>query len=215
MKQCAIIGMGRFGIFLAKALQEYGIQVTAFDIKQEIIDSISEDITNAISLDSTNKQALLDAGLNMFETVIITIGGNTIASILTTLLLKEIGIKNVIARANSYHHQIILEKVGADKVVFPEKEMGYRLAKTLAIPSLLNYMEFTDGYSIAEIEATPNMYEKTLQELNLREKHDVNVLAIKHENKVNPVPKGKNVIKKGDILVISAKDEIIEKIRKF
>ncbi len=215
MKQCAIIGMGRFGQYLAKALQECGIQVTAFDIKQELVDSISEEVTNAISLDSTNKQSLLDAGINMFETVIIAIGGNTIASILTTLLLKEIGVKNVIARANSHHHQIILEKVGADKVVFPEKEMGFKLAKTLAIPNLLNYMDFVDGYSIAEIEATPNMYEKTLKELNLREKHDVNVLAIKHENKVDPVPKGDNKIKKGDILIISAKDEIIEKIRKF
>ncbi len=215
MKQCAIIGLGRFGQYLAKALQEYGIQVTAFDVKQELVDSISDEVTNAISLDSTNKQSLLDAGINMFETVIITIGGNTISSILTTLLLKEIGIKNVIARANSHHHQIILEKVGADKVVFPEKEMGFKLAKTLAIPNLLNYMDFTDGYSIAEIEATPNMYEKTLKELNLREKYDVNVLAIKHENKVDPVPKGNNKIKKGDILIISAKDEIIEKIRKF
>lgn len=212
-KQIAVIGLGRFGTAAAVELEEHGHPVLAIDHSEQIVDRIKNRVSYSLILDATNRDALNEAGMSNFETAIVAIGSNATASILCTLILKELGVKKVISKAVDHYHGVILYKVGADRVVWPEVDAGTRLARSLAIPNAIDYMGFGEGLSVVEISAPEWMFGKTLASLELRNKYGVNIIAIKQGQKMNPVPKGEDVVIKGDILVLAGKDGDLEKLQ--
>jgi trk system potassium uptake protein len=198
----AVIGLGRFGTSIISKLYEAGQEVMGIDINNELVDDIKSSVTHAVALDSTDEESLKSVGIRNFDYVIVAIGNDMQASILTVMLLKEIGVKQVIAKALNKRHGQLLEKVGADWVIHPERDMGERVAHQLLSPNVLNYIELSKEYNIEEIIIPPSMKKKSLRELDLRAKYNVNAIAIlSHENLIiSPSPD--QIIQNGDKLVV-------------
>ncbi|MFH1538773.1 MAG: TrkA family potassium uptake protein [bacterium] len=213
MKKVAVIGLGRFGITVARELMKMGFDVLAIDQDEQMVNRVVDSVTHALILDSTNRDALLNAGLKTFQTAVVGIGENIEASILTTLLLKEMGVEKVIARAINNYHGIILEKIGADKIVYPEDEIGVKTARAIANPGLIDFMEFGSELSIADTTASENMVGKTLSELQLRNKFGINVIAVKRGEKINGAPGPDDTITEGDVLLVSGAPKNISQLK--
>lgn len=216
-KQFAVIGMGRFGQSVANTLYNQGYEVLAIDNSEKKIEEMAKKVTHTVQADATDEKALNSLGLRNFDVVIIAIGDDDInASIMTTLLVKEQEVQMVVAKANSENHGKILDKVGADRVVFPERDMGVRVAHNLECTNILDYIELTPEYSLAEIEVTENLADKSLKELDLRAKYGINVLAIKNsKDEVNVSPGADMKINEGDILIAVGKEDKIKKIEEI
>lgn len=227
-RQFAVIGLGRFGSSVARTLVNAGYEVLAIDENEERIKEISDLVTEAVKLDATDEKALRAVGIEDVDVAIVAIGTDMQASILITLLLKEIGVKEVVAKAINARHGRILQKIGADKVVFPEREMGERLAQTLITPSVLEQIELAPGHSIMEIVAPKAFVGKTVRDLDIRAKYGANIITIKKKvpqltkagetdfvETVNIVPKADDKIEKGDHLVVIGKDENLTKLKKL
>ena len=178
-KQYVVIGMGRFGTGVASALVNAGLEVLVIDANEEIIQKVSEFATHAVIADSTNEASLRELGLWNFDVVIVAIGHDVQASILTTLLLKEMGVKYIVAKADNALHGKVLKKVGADKVVFPERDMGQRIAHNLMSTNVIEYFEVAPDLGIIEIEVRGNLIGTSLLEANLREKYGITVIAVR------------------------------------
>ncbi len=211
-KQFAVIGLGRFGSSIAQTLCQMGHEVLAIDAEEEVVAAIAEEVTHAVQVDSTNEAALQSLALESFDAVIVSIGQNMQASILTTLILKEIGVKYIVAKARTDLHGKVLYKTGATKVVYPERDMGVRVAHNLLTTNLLDFIELSDEYSIVEMEAFAAMFGKSLQELNLRASFGITVMAIKRESGVNISPAAEEIINEGDILIMVGENESLDKI---
>lgn len=214
MKQYVVIGCGRFGSSVARTLYNMGHDVLAIDSSEEIIQYISEEVTHAIQADATDENVLKSLGIRNFDVAIITIGSNIQASIMTTLMAKELGVKYVVAKAHSEIHAKLLFKIGADRVVFPERDMGIRVAHNLVSGNILDYIELSPEYSIIEITAPSEWIGKTLLDLNVRSKYGINVMAIKHDSQINISPTATDCIKDGDILVVIGRNKDLEKLEK-
>ncbi len=211
-KQFAVIGLGRFGASVARTLYTMGYEVLAIDKDEEIIQSISDAVTHAVQADATDEVALRSIGLRNFDVAVVAIGADIQSSILITLLCKEMGIPYVVAKAQNDLHAKVLYKIGADRVVFPERDMGMRVAHNLVSSNVLDYIELSPDYSLVEITALPSWENKSLRELNMRVRFGINVMAIKHGNQVNVSPKGDDVIKKGDVLVVIGSADDINRL---
>lgn len=212
MKQYVVIGCGRFGSSVARTLYNMGHDVLAIDSSEEIIQHISEEVTHAIQADATDESVLKSLGIRNFDVAIITIGSDIQASIMTTLMVKELGIKYVVAKAHNEIHAKLLFKIGADRVVFPERDMGIRVAHNLVSSNILDYIELAPEYSIMEIAAPDEWIGKTLLDLNIRSKYRINVMAIKHDSEINMSPTAKGHIKEGDILIVIGHNKDLEKL---
>lgn len=212
MKSFAIIGIGRFGESVAKTLTELGNEVLVIDKRADRVQEVSEFVTHAVEADVMDESILKELGLRNFDVVIVSIGSDREASIMATLLAKEMGVKRIIAKAQAELHGKVLKKVGADKVVFPERDMGTRVAHNLTSTNILDYIELSPDFSILEIGALKNWEGKTLKELRLRNKYGVNIIAIKDGTNVNISPSSENVIKKDDIIVMIGDSKDIKKI---
>jgi trk system potassium uptake protein TrkA len=207
----AVIGLGRFGTSIISKLYEAGQEVMGIDINNELVDDIKSSVTHAVALDSTDEESLKSVGIRNFDYVIVAIGNDMQASILTVMLLKEIGVKQVIAKALNKRHGQLLEKVGADWVIHPERDMGERVAHQLLSPNVLNYIELSKEYSIEEIMIPSSMKKKSLRELDLRAKYNVNAIAILSNENLIISPSPDQVLKDGDKLVlIGHRDDINE-----
>ena len=202
MKQFIVLGLGRFGSAVATTLVELGHEVLGVDNDEERVDALKDKITQAVQADITEEKVLKELGVKNFDAAIVSIATDLEASILVTMMLKEMGLKYIIAKAQSALHGKVLEKIGVDKIVFPERDMGRRIARSLIIPNIKDYIELEPDYSVIEIEALPEFVDKSLSELDLRNKYGINVLAIKRENSFNISPQAKDVIKKGDFLIV-------------
>lgn len=211
-KQFVIIGLGRFGASIAKTLYAMGNDVLAIDKNEDLVQEIADSVTHAIQMDATDESALRTLGIRNFEVAVVTIGGNIQSSIMATLLVKELGVKYIIAKGNSDIHAKVLYKIGADKVILPEKDMGVRVAHNLASSNILDYIELYSNYSIMEIESPNDWYGKTMKELNLRSKYGINVIAIKREEKVNISPYADDKIEIGDIIVAIGSSEDLKRL---
>lgn len=211
-KTFAIIGMGRFGSSVAKTLYEMGYDVMAIDANEERIQEHIQHVTYAVQADTTDEQALKELGIRNFDVVVVAIGEDIQASILTTLVIKELGVKHIVVKAQNERHGKVLYKIGADRVVFPERDMGSRVAKNLVSPGILDFIELAEDYSVAEIVATDRMVGKNLIELNLRAKFGVNVMAIKSGPHINISPHAEDTIKEGDILVVIGLNTDLERL---
>ena len=214
MKQFVVIGLGRFGFSLAKTLYELGHDVLGIDNDEEIVQSVAESITHAVKADATDENALKALGVRNFDVAVVSIGNDIQSSILITLILKEMGIKYVVAKANSELHGRVLKKIGADRIVFPERDMGIRVAHNLTLSNILDYIELSPEYSIIEISALPAWYDKSLRQLNMRTKYGLNVIAIKRNGNIIISPNGDDMILRGDILAVVGHKDDIENIEK-
>ena len=209
--QYAVIGLGRFGISIAQKLFESGQEVLGVDVNEERVEDSHSFVTHAVIADSTDAEALKSIGIRNFDTVVVAIGNDIQASILTVLLLKELGVKRVIAKALNKLHGQVLDKVGADWVVFPERDMGMRVAHQLLSPKVLNFIEISKNYSVEEVKIPEYMIEKTLRELDLRARFNLSVIAIRHEDEISISPSPDKIINHGDVLVVIGENRDLEK----
>lgn len=211
-KQFVIIGLGRFGSSIAKTLYSLGNDVLAIDKDEDIVQEIADSVTHAVQLDATDENALRSLGIRNFDVAVVTIGDNIQSSIMATLLVKELGVKYIIAKGHSDLHAKVLYKIGADRVVLPEKDMGIRVAHNLVSTSILDYIELSPDYSIMEIEVLKEWYNKSLRELKLRSKYGINIMAIKREGEINLSPAADDLIEPKDVLVAIGSAEDLGKL---
>ncbi|MGL4502673.1 potassium channel family protein [Planktothrix paucivesiculata] len=214
-RQFAVIGLGRFGSAVCSTLHKSGYEVLAVDKEEKRVTSALSDqiASHALLLDSTETSALREAGILEFDTVIVAVGSFLAESITTTLNLKEGGVANVIAKASSETHAKLLNKVGADLVVFPEQEMGQQLARQLTRPRLLDQFELDAEHSIVEMIVPDEFDGKTIAELELRRRYGLNLLAIKNEGdkmEINPLSNRK--LYKGTMIVVVGSNQDINRL---
>ncbi|HDD35443.1 MAG TPA: TrkA family potassium uptake protein, partial [Candidatus Desulfofervidus auxilii] len=200
----AVFGLGIFGRHVAKALFERGHEVIAIDQKKELVQKAQEYATQAIVANCTDKELLENLGLNTVDLAVVSLGENLSASILLTLYLKEMQIKEIIVKAINEDHQKILNLVGATKVVFPERDTAIKLAASLDAPNLIDYLPLSQDYEVIEIMAPKTFIDKTLGELDLRRRYKVQVIAIREADtgQVHVLVSPDLIIKEGDVLTI-------------
>ncbi|MBI2866542.1 MAG: TrkA family potassium uptake protein [Chloroflexi bacterium] len=211
-KQVVVVGLGRFGSALAGALFAMGHDVLALDKDDRAVQAVLGQVTHAVQVDVTDEEALRDLGVSNFDVAVVGIGTDVQSSVLTTVLLKRLGIPYVVARAATSLHATTLSKVGADKVIFPEQEAGERLAHSLASPNVVDSLRIASDYSISAITAPKNLVGQTLVDLRLGSRHKfaVTVLAIRRERDLILMPDRSERVKDGDILVVAGKDDQVE-----
>ncbi|MBW8383880.1 MAG: TrkA family potassium uptake protein [Youngiibacter sp.] len=200
-KQYVVIGLGRFGRSVAETLFTMGHDVLAIDSDEDVIQNISDKVTHAVQMDATDEYALRTLGIRNFDVAVVTIGSNVQASIMTTLILRESGVKYIVAKAQSEMHAKVLQKIGADKVILPERDMGVRVAHNLVSSNLLDFIELSPDYSVIEIQAPADWYGKHILELDVRSKYGINIMAIKSVEDINISPNATDTIKEGDVLL--------------
>lgn len=214
-QQFAVIGLGRFGRSVCSTLHSLGYEVLAIDSDEKKVNlALTENkASHALQLDSTEQMALKEAGVFEFDTVIVAIGNYLAESITTTLNLKEGGVNHVVAKASSETHMKLLTKVGADHVVFPEREMGYELARLLTKPRILDRFEIDPDHSIVEIIVPEKFHGKTIAELELRKNYGLNVLAVSNGTdkfEINPLPKTR--LQKGTAMIVIGSNKDINRL---
>ena len=215
MKSYAIIGMGRFGSEVARRLAELGCEVLAIDNNPELVQPLSDTVTQAVVADVRDKEVLRSLGVKDFDCAVVAIGGNLANSVLATMNLKELGIRHIVCKAHDDTHRQVLLKLGADQVVIPEQENAQRLARSLASFNVLDYIELSDDYGIIDLPAPKYWVGKTLRDLNVRAKLGVNILAVKQDGKINVSPAADYAINPGDIMVMLGDTAAIKAVQKL
>ena len=200
-KQFVVIGLGRFGESVAKTLYSLGHDVLVIDMDEDSIQEISESVTHAVQMDATDESALKTLGLRNFDVAVVTTGSNIQASVMATLLVKELGVKYIIAKGQSDLHAKVLYKIGADRVILPEKDMGVKVAHNLVSSSILDFIELSPDYSIMELRVLNKWSGKTLKELKLRSSYGINIMAIKRGDDIDISPKAEDRLLEDDIIV--------------
>ncbi|MFB9327386.1 potassium channel family protein [Paenibacillus aurantiacus] len=208
--QFVIIGLGRFGSSLAKELVELGYEVLGVDKDEEAVQDLSQVLTHAVVAEATDEDVLRSIGVRNFDCGVVAIGDDIQASILTTILLKDMGVKKVVAKAMTELHGRVLEKIGVDRVVYPERDMGIRVAHQLVSPNLLDYIELSKDYTIAELTVPRCLNGKSLQELNPRGRFGCSIVAINKPQGVIIAPVATEVLAEKDVMVIIGTNEGIE-----
>jgi len=198
---------GRFGSSLAGYLAKMGYEVLAVDENEERVQAVANTVTHAVSANSTDEEAMRALGIRNFDVVVVAIGQDIQSSILTTLILKDLGVPSIIVKAQNELHGKVLHKIGADKVVFPERDMGLRVAHHLISPNILEHIELSPEYSIVEMKAPQVMVGKNLRELDIRAKYNCNVLAVKRGGQMNITPRADEPIQAEDVLVIVGRND--------
>ncbi|RCW47744.1 MULTISPECIES: TrkA family potassium uptake protein [unclassified Halanaerobium] len=215
MKQFIVIGLGRFGSSVATTLSENGYDVLAIDSNQDKVQAITDKVTHAVRADATDENTLKALGVGNFDVAVVSIGDNISANVLCTLILKELLVPYVIVKSPHSLHGKVLTKVGADRVVYPERDMGSRIAHNLISSNVLDYIEFAPEYGVLEIVPIENMVGKTLKEIGFRSKFNVNVMAIKRGEDLLVSPGAEDKINEGDRIVLMGKNNSLEKIRDY
>ncbi len=215
MKRVVVVGLGIFGLNIAKELFENGFEVIAIDKNKDVINHIRDFSTKAIVADATDKELLEMIGIQQDDIVIVSFGENLAASTLLTLHLKELKINTIIVKAPNEDHKRILEKVGATEVIIPEKEMAGRVAKSLISPNVLDYLPVSEDFTICEVAPPSSFLGKSLADLKLRGRYHVDVIAIRDvlSDRIQLVPQADFVIKDSDILIVIGKEQDIQKIQ--
>ncbi len=223
MLKVAIIGLGRFGMALAKHLGVAGVEVIAVDRHPHLVNEVKDDVDIAVRLDSTDRHSLLAQDVDKVDVCVVSIGENFEAALLTTALVKQMGVPMVICRAQTQTHAEIFEKMGADKVIQPELEAGVNLARQLANPHLVDFIRLAEGFTLIEFQAPKEFHNKTIRNLELRNRFNVNLVVIKRAdvegaNADEPplsrvfVPEPDEVILKDDILVVVGSDVALSRL---
>jgi len=226
MKQCVVVGLGAFGASVARTLVEKGCEVLAIDEDEEKVKEISDVVTQAVQADATDEKTLRSLGVDKMDVAIVSTGDDMEASILVTLLIKELGVKTIVAKALTPSHGTVLRKIGATRVVFPERDTGVRVAESLAAPDILEHIALSPEYSIMEVRAPKSFIGKTLRSLGVRAKHGVNIIAIKRKlpyltetgesdfkEEIIITPGADEGIADGDVLVVLGPNNKIDILR--
>lgn len=211
-KNVLVLGLGRFGSALARKLYKKGVEVMAVDKDYTKVQKVADQVTYAAQADMTDEEAMKELGIKNFEIAVIDTGSNIEASIEATLLCKDAGITTVIAKATTLTHERILQKIGADKIIFPELDSGERLARFISGSNLLEFIEFSSEFSMAEVRVHEAWVGKNLMELDFRKEYNLNVVAFERAGKTLVNPKPTTLIEKNDLIVLIGKSEDVEKI---
>lgn len=215
MKSYIVIGLGLFGEALARQLCKLGAEVLAMDMRSELVQQVSADVTHAVVGDAKDKDVLRALGARNFDCAIIAIGDDLGASVLIAMNLMELGVPYVVCKAHDETHRRVLEKLGVNRVVIPEQENAQRLGRSLFSHNVLDYIELSEEYGILEIPAPAKWVGKTLKELNVRAEMGVNILAVESGKKTNVSPSADYRIISGDILVVLGDNYALERVQKL
>ena len=201
-KQFLVIGAGRFGSSVARTLYDLGHDVMVVDSDDALVQQISDSVTHAVQADASSEPALRALGIKDFDGVIVAIGHDVQTSIMACILLIEMGARYIVAKAQTELHGKVLRKIGVNRVVFPERDMGQKLAHNLISKNIIDLIELSSDYSVVEVSTPEKMAGKTMQELNLRAKYGINVIAIRGENgQTNIAPGADDRLNPKDIIV--------------
>ena len=215
MKSYIVIGLGLFGQAVARQLCMLGAEVLAMDVRAELVQQVSADVTHAVVADAQDKEVLRALGTREFDCAILAIGDDLAASVLITMNLKELGVPYIVCKAHDETHRKVLEKLGADRVVIPEQENAQRLGRSLFSHNVLDYIELSEEYGILEVPAPKSWIGKTLKELNVRAKLGVNIIAVESGKKTNVAPGADYLIQDGDIMVVLGDNYALEAVQKL
>lgn len=213
-REFVVIGLGRFGGSIVKELNALGMDVMAIDTNEARVNEYADIATHAVIADTTDENVLKSLGIRNFDHVIVAIGDNIQASILTTLILKDLGVKKVTAKAQNDYHAKVLNKIGADTVVHPERDMGRRIAHNLSSNSVLDYLELSDQHSILEMKAGETLQGQTILKLDIRANYGLNIIAIKRGKEIIVSPDPNDTILLGDILIVIGHDNDLNRFEK-
>ncbi len=197
-----VIGLGLFGSSVARQLCALGAEVMAVDVNSELVQQISGDVTSAVVADARDAEVLRALGVHDCDCAVVAIGDDLAGSVLATMNLKELGVGRIVCKAHDEVHRKVLEKLGADKVVIPEREVADKLARSLTSHNVLDFIELSNDYGIVEIPAPKVWVGKSLKELNVRAKLGVNIIAIERNDKISVSPRAEFQIGSNDILVV-------------
>lgn len=211
-KQFVVIGLGRFGMSVATTLAKAGYEVMAIDSSEEAIQEISSSVTHAVQADATDLDTLNSLGIRNFDVAVVAIGRDIQSSIMVTLLLKEIGLKHVVAKASSDLHEKVLEKLGADRIISPEQDMGVRIAANLMSGSIVEHIQLSPKYSIVEIVCLPEWNGKTIKEINMRATYGINTIAVERDKEIIITPGPDFLLHQKDVLVVVGANEKIQEL---
>ena len=215
MRRVVVIGLGIFGSQLARQLYESGLEVVAVDKNRDVVQRIKDHSTKAVLADATDKEVLESIGIDAKDTVVISFGEDLSASTLLTLYLKEMKVKEIIVKVPNEDYKRILLKVGASEAIIPEREMANKVARSIISPNVLEYLPISEDYTIVELAPPTDFIGKSLADLDLRKKYNLQVIAIRDvlTNKMQLVPRASAIIKDSDVLVIIGKENDIRKIK--
>ncbi|OIU72383.1 potassium channel family protein [Rossellomorea aquimaris] len=213
-KEFVVIGLGRFGGSIVRSLTEQGMEVMAIDQDEDKVNEFSSIASHAVMADSTDESVLKSLGIKNFDHVIVAIGDDIQSSILTTLMLKEIGVKKITVKAQNDYHEKVLRKIGANQVVHPERDMGRRIAHNIVSNNVLDYLELSDEHSIVEIVANDHLAGNTLSSLDIRARYGINIVAVKRDRDIIVSPQADEEIRVGDILIVIGADSDINRFEK-
>lgn len=215
MKSFVVVGLGRFGTEAARRLYQQGCEVLVIDNSAELVQAVSDEVTQAVVGDARDKEILRTLGVKDFDCAIVAIGDSLADSVLATMNLKELGVPYVVCKAHDDTHRQVLQKLGADRVVIPEKENAARLAMSLSSHNVLDYIELSEDYGIIDVPAPEPWYNKSLIELNVRAKQGVNILAVKRGGQVTVSPSADFRILQGDVLVVLGDTAALKAVQKL
>ena len=215
-----VIGLGNFGSNLARRLFERGQEIIAIDIDEKKVTEAKDYVSEAVVADATQREALGQLGLDKIDAAVISLGESRIdASILATLHLRDMGIKSIIVKAISPEHGRIVERIGATEVIFPEKEVALRLADRLSTPHVFEQVDLHEGYTLVEMMAPKELWNKTLKEAGIRSRYGVTVVWIKRKTpdgkETSVVPRPDDKVIEGDVLFVLGEEKAIEGFKKL
>ncbi|MFS0751992.1 potassium channel family protein [Oceanobacillus sp. 1P07AA] len=213
-KDFAVIGLGRFGGSICRELSREGMHVLAIDSDEERINEYKNIAYHTVLADSTDEDALKEIGISNFDHVVVAIGENIQASILTAVILTDMGVNKITVKAQNDYHEKILNKIGVHQVVHPERDMGKRLAHNFISSNILDYLELSDDHSIVEVKAGERMIGKSLIELDIRANFGCNIVAIKKGHDINVSPSAEQALQEGDVLIVIGSDKDITRFER-
>ena len=217
-KQFGVIGLGRFGSAMAMTLTELGHDVIGVDGDETRVQQLADVITHALQIDATDEKALRAAGIQDVDVAVVSIGENIESSLLVVMQLRDLGIGTIVAKAVTPLHGRILEKLGVSRVIFPEREMAIRIAHSLVLPNVIDYIELSRDFSIVEVPAPAAFVGRTLKQLELRPRLGLTLIAIKRRSDdsgavvTNIAPAADEIIRPGDILALLGGNEKLNQL---
>jgi len=213
-KSFLVVGAGRFGKSVARTLYGEGHDVMVVDKDEDLIQQISTEVTESVSADITSESCVKALGVRDFDAVVLAIGFDVQASIMAAILLIEKEAKYILAKAQTDLHGKVLEKIGVNRVIYPERDMGQKIARSLIAPTIIDMIELSDDYSVVEVKAPPEMVGKTLLELNLRALYGISVIALRRNNggHTNISPVADDIVETGDIIVAIGENKYLQKL---
>ena len=213
-RQFVVVGLGRLGISMVETLDSLGHEVLAIDKREGVIQSLADELPNVhlVATDATDEATVRGLNVEGFDAAAVMIGENHLeAGILATATLKEVGVPRIVARATGGIHARVLEKVGADRVIQPEREIGEQLARTMASPVVLDYVDLGEDEALIEAQVPRAWLDKSLSELDLSQKFGLTVLALKPKGRPGSLPRGDTVLHDGDVLVVGGSKKALDR----